>query len=206
MARRVGWGNMIRPSLSPLGLFSTAPMGRFVERELPVRRFEELSIPFAAVACEFATGQELVFAGEGDLSFAIRASCAVPGVFAPIQDANGRLLVDGGVVSPTPIDAVTAMGADMVIAVDLMACGASFRSQPRSGFGILIGSAMRLLSVAARGQTCQADTTIIPGIAHLRPDQISKRDEFIALGQASALAKLDEIRDIISGIGSKQPV
>src|SRR4051812_20200789 len=73
MSARVRWGNMLRPSLSPLGLLSTAPMGRFLEQELPVARFEQLAIPYAAVVCDFATGEERVFSGEGDLIFAIRA-------------------------------------------------------------------------------------------------------------------------------------
>jgi NTE family protein len=198
MASRIGWTNMIRPSLSPLGLFSTVPMGRFIKREFPTRRFEDLQLPFAAVACEFATGQEQVFTGNVDLVFAIRASCSVPGVFAPVKDAGGNLLVDGGVVSPTPTDAAFNLGADIVIAVDLIACGATFRSQPRSALGMMLGSAMRLLSVASRGQKNKADVTIVPRLAHLRPDQINKRSEFIALGEAAAAEKMDEIRKVIS--------
>jgi NTE family protein len=198
MSARVRWGNMLRPSLSPLGLLSTAPMGRFLEHELPVARFEQLAIPYAAVVCDFATGEERVFSGEGDLIFAIRASCSVPGVFTPMRDADGLLLIDGGVVSPTPTAAVRAMGADVVIAVDLIACGASFRTQPRSAFGILMGSAMRLLSVASIQQSNNADVTIVPQIAHLRPDQIDKRDEFISLGEAAALDAMDRIKEVTS--------
>jgi NTE family protein len=197
MASRVRWGNMVRPSLSPLGLLSNAPMGRFLSRELPVSKFEEMSMPFAAVACDFATGKEIVFKGEGDLVFAIRASCAVPGVFAPIRQADGRLLVDGGVVAPTPTEAVRALGADIVIAVDLMACGATFRSQPRSAIGMLFQSAMLLLRTASINQHYRADAVIIPRIAHLRPDQISKRDEFITLGENAARDSVDAIRALI---------
>jgi NTE family protein len=196
MAGRVRWTNMIRPSLSPLGLFSTTPMGRFLEKEFPVLRIEDMPMPFTAVACDFATGEEAVFAN-GDAAFAIRASCAVPGVFAPMVDADGRLLVDGGVVSPTPVEAVRSMGADIVIAVDLLACGTSFRSRPRSAFGMMLGSAMRLLTVASRAQGQTADITIVPQIAHLRPDQISKRDEFICLGEASALAVMSELKKLV---------
>ena len=127
-----------------LGLLSNAPMGRFISREIPARKFEEMLVPFAAVACDFATGDEIVMKDEGDLVQAIRASCAVPGVFAPIRQKDGRLLVDGGVVSPTPTEAVRGLGADIVIAVDLMACGATFRTNPRSAIGMLFQSAMML--------------------------------------------------------------
>jgi NTE family protein len=197
MASRVRWTNMIRPSLSTLGLFSTAPMGRFIVREFPVQRFEQLTIPFAAVACDFATGGERVFTGEGDLAFAIRASCAVPGVFAPVKDFDGKLLIDGGVVSPTPTDAVRSLGADIVIAVDLMACGATFRTHPYSAFGMLFQSAMMLLRTASVTHHYRADVVVIPQIAHLRPDQIGKRDEFIAFGEAAGRDTIDAIRKLV---------
>lgn len=197
MASKVGWTNMTRPSLSPLGLLSNAPMGRFIEREFPVCRFEDLAFPFAAVACDFESGEEVVFQHTGDLAFAIRASCAVPGIFAPLTDENGRMLVDGGVVAPMPTDAAKKMGADILIAVDLLACGATFRTRPRTAFGMLFQSAMTLLRAASRNQHYHADVVIAPQIAHLRPDEIKKRDEFIALGEAAAREKLDEIKALI---------
>ena len=199
MAERVGWTNMTRPSLSPLGLLSNAPMGKFIEREFPVRKFEDLKIPFAAVACDFEKGEEVVFKGSGDLAFAIRASCAVPGVFAPVIDSDGRMLVDGGVVSPTPTDAVRQMGADIVIAVDLLACGSTTRSQPRTAIGMLFQSALALLRAASRNQHYHADIVIEPQIAHIRPDEIGKRDELIELGAKVANSQIEEIKELIGG-------
>jgi NTE family protein len=206
MVTRVRWGNMIRPSLSTLGLLSNAPMGRFISREFPVHKFEEMPVPFAAVACDLATGVEIVQKDEGDIVRAIRASCAVPGVFAPIKQRDGTLLVDGGVVSPTPTEAVRALGADIVIAVDLMACGATFRTNPRSAIGMLFQSAMLLLRTASINQHYRADMVISPQIAHLRPDQISKRDEFIELGEAAAAESLNEIKKIIDKNQLEHPV
>ena len=172
-------------------------MGRFITQELPVSTFEEMPIPFAAVACDFATGDEVVFKDKGDLAFAIRASCAVPGVFAPLRQPDGRLLVDGGVISPTPVEALWGLGADVVIAVDLVACGATFRAEPRSALGMVFQSAMMLLRTASINQHYRADLVIVPQIAHLRPDQINKRDEFVALGQAAALESIASIRRLI---------
>jgi len=197
MCDAIRWRNVTRPSLSPLGLLSNAPMGKFVERHFPVRRIEDCRIPFAAVACDFETGEQVVFTS-GDLSFAIRASCAVPGVFTPLKNTDGRLLVDGGVVSPMPVSAVRAMGADVVIAVDLMACGATFRAHPRTALGLGLQSAMMLLRAVSRTQHYDADIVIVPEIAHLRPDQIAKRNEFITLGEAAARGKLDAIRSLIA--------
>lgn len=77
----------------------------------------ELNKPFGAVATELATGRE-VWLREGKVLDAVRASIALPGLFTPIE-RNGRLLVDGGLVNPVPVSLARAMGADIVIAVDL---------------------------------------------------------------------------------------
>jgi len=196
MASRIGWSNIIRPSTSPRGLFTSVPMGQFIDREFHAKKFEDVKIPFAAVACELESDEKVVFQDTGDLSLAIRASCALPGVFAPVRDTEGRLLVDGGLVSPMPVEIVRQMGADIVIGVDLIASGAKF-SPPRTVLGMMFQSAMLLLRSVSRFQHYDADVIIIPQIAHLRPDQINKRREFIALGEAAAMEKLDLIRSMI---------
>lgn len=197
MASKIGWMNMTRPSLSPLGLLSNLPMGKFLKQHFPVSQFEDLSIPFAAVAFDLERGEEVVLKGTGDLIYAIRASCAVPGVFAPMRNAEDRMLVDGGVVAPMPTDAVREMGADIVIAIDLISCGATFRNRPRTALGMMFQSSMALLRSASRNQHYHADIVIEPAIAHLRPDEITKREEFIALGRAAAEEKIDEIKSLI---------
>jgi NTE family protein len=80
-------------------------------------QFSELELPFAANATDFASGQE-VWLREGKVSDAVHASCAVPGLFRPVQ-RDGHYLIDGSVVNPIPVSLCRAMGADIVIAVDL---------------------------------------------------------------------------------------
>ena len=80
-------------------------------------RFDELPIPFRAVATDIVSGERVVFS-EGDIVMAVRASMAVPAVFAPAE-IDGRILVDGGIVDNVPVDVVREMGADVVIAVDV---------------------------------------------------------------------------------------
>ena len=86
--------------------------GQFVECQ-----FSELALPFAAVATDLATGKEL-WLREGKVSDAVRASCTVPGLFQPAW-RDGRYVVDGSVVNPIPVSLCRAMGAEVVIAVDL---------------------------------------------------------------------------------------
>lgn len=197
MARKVGWLNIMRPSFGVSGMLSTAPMGKFLTRELHASRFEDLKTPFAAVAYDLAAGEEVVFKDTGDLISAIRASCSVPGVFVPIRDGHGRLLIDGGVTSVMPSDAVRDMGADIVIAIDVIACGGVFRSLPRTAFGIMLRSVLTLIRSSSRNQISPADLVIEPQIAHLRPDQLGKIDEFISLGEAAARSRIDDIHALI---------
>lgn len=95
--------------------------GRQVERLLAelieTADFADLAIPFAAVAADLNTGEEVVMR-EGNLLSAVRASMSIPGVFRPVERA-GRVLVDGQLVNPVPISVCRAMGADTVIAVDI---------------------------------------------------------------------------------------
>lgn len=82
-----------------------------------VEDFDELPIPFRAVATDAVTGEPVVL-GSGDLAQAMRASMSVPGVFEPIE-VDGRLLVDGGLSAQTPISVARRMGVDVLIVVDL---------------------------------------------------------------------------------------
>lgn len=198
LAKGIGYTNTMRPSLSFGGMLSSAPLGKLLDRHFPVNRFEDMPIPFAAVAFDLGKSQKVVFKDSGDIITAIRASCAVPGIFAPVRGEDGRMLVDGGVVSPMPTDVVRAMGADIVIAVDLLACGATFRLNSWTGVGIMIQSALATLQTAAKREHMHADLVIEPQIAHLRPDQIGKRDEFIDLGEQAAQLHIDAIKDLIN--------
>ena len=197
MAFAAGWLDLVRPSLPIGGLLSNAPMDGFLRRHLPVDRLENVAIPFTAVAFDLETNTPVLLGEQGDLITAIRASCAVPGIFSPVRDNRGRMLIDGGVVSPLPVETVRAMGADIVIAIDVISCGATFRTRSRTGFGVLIQGALALLKVVSSAEQKAADVVIKPAVAHLRPDQIGKRVECIALGESAAREKIDEILTLI---------
>lgn len=94
---------------------------------LPVKRFEDLSVPLRVVATDFWKGEEVVFSS-GDIAQAVRASISIPGVFQPYE-LGGRLLVDGGVVNPVPFEPLDGL-ADFVIAVDVS--GEASRSESRA--------------------------------------------------------------------------
>ena len=198
IGRKITWFGVAGFSYSPRGLLSSAAMDPFIKKHFPVHRFEDLKLPFAAVACDLATGDEVILKDKGDLAFAIRASCAIPGVFVPLIDESGRSLIDGGAATPMPTKAVRKLGAEVVIAVDVITCGSTFWGNPTTLIGTFFQSAMLMIRNASRNQHFRADIVIEPQIAHIRPDEIAKRDELIELGEKAALDKMDDILALIS--------
>ncbi len=118
-AKKLKWQDVV--SLLDVSLRSGLIKGDklidFFERNFIDRDFSELETRFACVATELTTGRE-IWLQEGSVSAAVRASIAVPGLMTPVVH-NGRLLVDGGLVNPVPVSLCRAMGADIVIAVDV---------------------------------------------------------------------------------------
>ena len=105
----------------PLGLLQGQNLALLLEklfaRADAVEDFDQLPIPFRAVAADIATGETVVFA-DGHLALAIRASMSIPAVLTPVE-VEGRLLVDGGISNNIPVDIAREMGVDRVIVVDI---------------------------------------------------------------------------------------
>ena len=99
------------------GLLKGDKLIGFFEKHFVDRDFAELKTPFGCVATDLATGRE-IWLREGSVAAAVRASIAVPGLFQPVS-RDGRLLVDGALVDPVPVSLCRALGAEIVIAVDL---------------------------------------------------------------------------------------
>src|SRR5256885_4389856 len=117
IAARVRFRDLARWTLSRYGFATNLRMIAFLDRILKVKTFEELCIPLAVTATDFATGEGVVFRS-GPLADAVRASCAYPGVFPPVT-INGRVLVDGMLAHSLPSQPVREMGAGRVVAVYL---------------------------------------------------------------------------------------
>jgi len=99
------------------GLIKGGKLFKLLSAQFAQRDIEQLGKPFACVATDLTGGRE-IWLREGSVLDAVRASIAVPGLFSP-SFQNGRMLVDGGLVNPVPVSLCRAMGADIVIAVDL---------------------------------------------------------------------------------------
>ncbi|HEX7118884.1 MAG TPA: patatin-like phospholipase family protein [Longimicrobiales bacterium] len=185
------WSALVRPIVSRLGLMSNERMGDLLRRALPVRTFDELTIPFACMATDLATGEPVLLC-EGDLDSAIRASCAIPGLIVPVE-RDGMLLVDGGVTDNVPTVTARRLGADLVVAVDVNQTYR--RPQPPSNmFEILVHSFFTIGRAAERLATADADVLITPDIGDIGFEQLGRAAELIAAGEAAARDALPRLR------------
>jgi NTE family protein len=99
------------------GLIRGARLFSLFRTILEDREIDDLPVPYGAIATELASGREL-WLRHGKVLEAVRASCAMPGLFTPVV-REGTVVVDGGLVNPVPVSMCRALGADLVIAVDL---------------------------------------------------------------------------------------
>jgi NTE family protein len=114
MRRIIGYLDV---SIGGSGLISGGRLAHQLEESIGAKTIEDLPIRFAAIATEVGTGHE-VWLTHGSLALAIRASYALPGIFPPVR-LGGRWLVDGALVNPVPVSAARALGARVVIAVNI---------------------------------------------------------------------------------------
>lgn len=205
IGRNLRWRDMGRMTLSRLGVQSNARMEEWMREHLPVTRFEDLPIPFAAVATDLHSGSAVIMSGEGDVPFAIRASCAIPGWYVPVKDEHGRQLVDGGLVANIPSAAARSLGADIVIAVDVNCEGAKFIGEPHSAIGVLLQSMMVVQRTASEHQLQDSDVVVRPRVGHIRWDEISRAEELIAAGREAARSTVERIKRLIEAASYQQP-
>ena len=178
--------------LSWMGLSSNQRLEHYPRRYLGVSTFEELKIPLAIAATDLATGEAVYFA-RGPLGPALRASCAYPGMFVPVE-MEGRTLVDGFLAAPVPVDAVRDMGADVVIAVYLEAANSR---KPESIVDVISLSFAILQRHADLEWRVKADIIIEPNVRNFLWDDFDKTSELIAAGEAAARAALSKIGDAL---------
>ena len=133
------WKKLPRLMLETQFTAKAITKGRRVEELLAeligVETFDGLSMPYAAVATDLNTGEEVVMR-DGDLLSAVRASMSIPGVFRPVE-RQGRILIDGQLVDPIPVAACRTMGADKVIAVDINPPGNAAEAKPFARMNIV---------------------------------------------------------------------
>ena len=176
-----------------LGLATNQRLEKFLAQFTRVKTFEEMAIPLAIATTDINAGVSVYYT-RGPVGLPLRASCAYPGLFVPIQ-YEGRTLVDGFLTSPVPVEGALLLGADVVIAVYLEAGNLE---QPRTFTDVLSRSFNIIQRHTDLTWRQQADVIIEPDVKPFVWDDFTKTPSMVAAGAAATLAALPEIRAAIS--------
>jgi len=191
LADKVRFTTFARWTLSRYGFASNDRMVAFLTRILKVHKFEELQIPLGVTATDFKTGAGTVFTS-GSIIDPVRASCAYPGMFLPVE-IDGRWLVDGMLSYPVPTHPLRIMGADRVIAVHLKGQWSKTKA-PRHMLDVVGQSfaiAQDMMSPVWRNA---ADVVIEPDVAGFDYDDFKRAGELIRVGEVAMRRALPEVR------------
>lgn len=193
--REIRFRDFARWRVSRFGLASNDRLGAVVQRFFDSRQFEDLYVPTAIVATDLGTGDPVVFK-QGALAEAIRASCAFPGLFEPVQIGT-RYLADGGLVAPVPTRAAREMGAQLVVGISVGSHDGQ-RGAPSNIFQVV----SRAVSAAQKHQMESwerlADIVLRPKVQDLAWDDFGRIDEAMAAGAAVATSALPQIRKLLA--------
>jgi NTE family protein len=171
-------------------------IGRFVREFFHAKRIEELSIPMAIVTTNLDTGAPHVFT-LGSLELAIRASCAFPGLFQPVEH-DGMMLADGCIVAPVPTAFAARMNGGCVLGVDVSSNPSSeasaetiARSRDRTGWRPHGG-------VAEPSWSRDADIILEPAVHHIEWNDFSRAEEARAAGAEAMRRALPHVRELLA--------
>jgi len=181
-------------SLPDRGFIKGEALQNFVNQAVQNRPMEKLNKPFAVVATDLQSGEPVVFR-TGNTGMAVRASSSVPGVFQPVT-ISGREYVDGGLVSPVPVRAARAMGADLVIAVYIS-------NNPRLGktkdsVDVMLQTFAIMGQSIASYELSEADIVIRPDTGRIRSTAFEDRHMAIIEGEKAGLAAIAAIKQKIA--------
>jgi NTE family protein len=165
-------------------------------------KFKDLKIPFACVATDIDTGEEVVI-DSGPVADALRASISIPGIFNVVKH-EGRYLVDGGLTTPVPVHVARQMGADFVIAVNVNPAVSSRMSRASKKrvaaskkpniIQVMLQSIYIASYALAHGALEDADIVIEPDLGDIGAGEFRKVRQLITLGRRAAQAAVPEIR------------
>jgi len=161
----------------------------------PYSSFDNLKIPFRAVTTDLVSGERVIL-DSGDLAEALKATMAIPLAFSPVESKD-RLLVDGGLVDPIPVDVTKQMGADVVIAVNTVSSllPADKIKTPLD----VANQATSIMSLPRQQQELdKADLVIAPDLSEFSSMDFNRTAELIAVGEIAAESLVVEIKGMIS--------
>ena len=181
-------------TLNRQGFIAGQKLQDFVNQHVANKPIEKFPIRFAAVATRLDNGRKADFI-KGNAGQAVRASCSIPNVFVPAT-IGGTQYVDGGLVSPIPVQTAKAMGADLVIAVDISARPTG--NQPVSMWGLLDQTLNIMGQQSIHQELAQANIVIQPKVGHIGTLDLKASNQTILEGEKAAQLQIKAIQQAIN--------
>ncbi|MFC1617573.1 patatin-like phospholipase family protein [Candidatus Margulisiibacteriota bacterium] len=190
------WHKLIDFNFSKLGLVSFANIGAIIEKEIGEKKFRDIKIPLSIIATNLFSGKEEIFNDpEMELCLAIEASCAFPGLFNPVK-IGAAYYGDGSAINNLPVSVVKKMGADVVLAVDVIP-NVELKEVPNN-FALVADRANDILIRKSSEKSYQdADVLLQPVNIDVSSIGIKHAKELLEAGEKAALARIDDIRKLI---------
>lgn len=188
---------LLGPTWPKGGLFSGKSLENLIDEYISVKNIEELRKPFAAVCVDLNKGETVTFTS-GNLKRAIRASTSIPGLFKPILFED-KLLVDGGVLDSVPDQAARDLGADFIVAVDLLSDLSGNQSFSNNKPPSIVDVVQRSSILAQRKITeykfkeHPPDLIISPPLSHIKVMDFHNGKSIVEIGREAAQKVLPEL-------------
>lgn len=182
------------------GVIQGQKLQDYINGLLGNRNLQQMRKPLAVVATRLEDGQRTVFT-RGNVGQAVRASSSIPGVFEPVAIA-GKTFVDGGVVSPVPVDAARQLGAEVVIAVDISSRASGQR--PDSLLGTVNQSIAIMGQRLGEQELARAEVIIRPNVLDIGAADFAQRGRAIVEGEKAAQAAMPQIRAAVARVRAQK--
>jgi NTE family protein len=184
-----------RWTVSRMGMASNERLEDYLHKFTAARYFHEMKVPLSIVATDLLSGESVYFT-DGEISPALRASCAYPGLFLPVEYRN-HILVDGFLTETVPAPAVRKMGAEVVISVHLEP--GLLDSRPRNTIEVISRSFSIIQIAATQSWRSATDVLIEPDVHHILWDEFVKTPQLVTAGEDATRAALPKIKAVLEG-------
>lgn len=197
LALKTSITELVDVTISRMGLTEGNKLENVIRSAVDSKTFEDLKIPLVVTAVDVETGEEVCFTG-GNLVKIIKASCALPGIYKPVE-IGGRLLIDGGMKQHLPTEVAKRMGADFIVGVDVGFCVR--KGKVRNMLAVIMQAVQIMGEELSRHQSSKADIIICPKLGD-KIDQLSfsKAQFIMKKGEEAAEEALPLLRKHITRI------
>ncbi|MGX5651084.1 patatin-like phospholipase family protein [Hydrogenophaga borbori] len=176
------------------GLLRGEALARYVRRTIDGKLLEDMALPVGVLATDLHTGRGVLFR-RGDAALAVRASSAVPGVFAPVK-IGGTEYVDGGLTAPVPVRQAREMGAEIVLAVDISATPET--NAATGNLDVLLQTFAIMGQSINRHELATADLVVRPVLNGMGGADFSSRERAIEAGREAMRAALPRLNALLA--------